>query len=88
MRMKNEPQVNTEYKAAVADINELLAQIKQATYNDGCYQTINWGHVGSARHVKKLLMEILMFQTMADPNVREDEFMANLETELKAKREA
>lgn len=88
MRMKNEPQVNVEYKATVADINELLAQIKQAIYNDGSYQTINWGHVGSARHVKKLLMEILMFQTVADPDAREDEFMANLENELEAKRKA
>lgn len=88
--MKNvkDAPANVEYKDVVADINELLVQIKQATHDAGSYQTISWGHVGSAKHVKHLLMEILMFQTMTGVNDSEDEFLSNLDKELKAKRGA
>lgn len=86
--MKTDTKVNIEYKGVVADVNELLAQLKQAVHNNGSYQTITWGHYGSINHVREELMRLMMFLTMTDPNMDEIDFIENLDKKLKAKRGA
>lgn len=88
MRSQNEPKVNTAYKGVVADVNELLEQVKQAVHDDGSYQTITWGHYGSINHVREELMRLMMFLTMKDPNADEIDFLENLDKKLKNKRGA
>ena len=86
--MKKIDEARAAYDASVADVREMLKRIEYAV-NESEYADkmngINWGHVGSMDHYKHLLKETLMAMCLT-PDTDEDDFMAELENELKANR--
>jgi len=86
--MKNGNGAKADYAASVTDVRELLKMVAENVKAHGRKdKEIHYGHVGDMNHIREKLMEILMFMNLP-ADMYEQDFLANLDTELKSKRNA
>ncbi len=86
--MKQNNSARADYAASVADVKELLKMVAENVKAHGRKDSeIHFGHVGDMNHIREKLMEILMFMNLP-ADMYEQDYLANLDTELKSKRKA
>ena len=84
--MKQINSAEAAYAASVTDVKELLKMVAENVKAHGRKDgEIHFGHVGDMNHIREKLMEILMFMNLP-ADMYEQDYLANLDTELKSKR--